>query len=317
MDKETAILQLLNAQGIGRRTLFRVLAKLEGEGGSVAEAVQMPASDMSAVLSLSPESVASVMSNYDAAVQLRDQLAANEIRMVSLYDDGYPVRLRNDLGGNAPPVLFVHGDLGALDRVSAGICGSRKAADQSLKFVEACATHLATCGVNVVSGHAKGVDTVAHFAALAANGVTTIVLATGILQFQRKTNVPYERGESLIISEFAPRTGWAVHNAMQRNLTICGLASAIVLVEPGIDGGTYEAGRTALKLGRPLFLAMQHDSPPVSPGQDYFLKKGASRLGWNGSDISGVNCLSKALGERKRGALQCSLFDRSDPSMGA
>ena len=83
---------------------------------------------------------------------------------------------------------------------------------------------------------------------------------------------------SVVVSEFLPRARWATHSAMQRNKTICGLSNAVVLVEAGLDGGTFDAGETARKFRVPLFVLDFGVTSESTTGNAYFLKRGAPAL---------------------------------------
>jgi predicted Rossmann fold nucleotide-binding protein DprA/Smf involved in DNA uptake len=124
------------------------------------------------------------------------------------------------------------------------------------------------------------VDLAAHTAALEAGGVTTLVLAEGILRFKTKPAIAarLEDGNHLIVSEFPPRLTWSVGNAMRRNATILGLAEAVLIIESGLDGGTFAAGEAALVDHRPLFVVAFPEPPPSAEGNSYFLSRGARPL---------------------------------------
>jgi DNA processing protein len=103
-----------------------------------------------------------------------------------------------------------------------------------------------------ISGHARGVDTATHVAALEAGGRTVMVLPEGIDHFRiRREGVRevWDGGRALVVSPFAPAQPWAVRGAMARNAVIIDLSSALVVVEAGEKGGTLAAGRRALARG--------------------------------------------------------------------
>jgi predicted Rossmann fold nucleotide-binding protein DprA/Smf involved in DNA uptake len=132
----------------------------------------------------------------------------------------------------------------------------------------------------VVSGYAHGVDLSAHRAALEAGGTTTLVLAEGILHFRIKTDIKGLTSETnlLVVSEFLPRLPWSGRHAMARNHTICGLSNAMILVESGAEGGTFECGKAALEQKRPLFVVEYAQPPQSAEGNAFFLERGASAL---------------------------------------
>lgn len=281
MSEDTrALLQIMHAQGLGARTLSRILRKLASDKYPLAEFILAPISEMTNSYQLRPEVAESIKNAHDQASEISDQLERNGIVAIAKESKRYPKKLLTTLKNNAPPVLFAHGNLDILDMKSVGFCGSRKASEKGIKIASECSNILAKKGFNIVSGYAHGVDTAAHHAALNANGITTIVLATGILHFKRKSDVSdlLNSSNHLVISEFLPRIGWMAHNAMQRNLTICGLSDAMIVIESGLEGGTFEAGKAALKLNCPLFV-MDYDRPPSNAaGNKYLIEKGARAI---------------------------------------
>jgi predicted Rossmann fold nucleotide-binding protein DprA/Smf involved in DNA uptake len=193
---------------------------------------------------------------------------------------GYPRQLVVSRGANAPPVLFAIGNVQVLERPGVGFCGSRKASLRGLEIAGECARHLALSGFNVVSGYAHGVDLAAHQAALEAGGTTTLVLAEGILHFRIKASLKRLAAEAnfLAISELPPRLPWSGRQAMARNHTICGLSTAMILVESGAEGGTFECGKAALEQCCPLFVIDYAQPPDSAEGNAYFLARGAQAL---------------------------------------
>ena len=280
MNRDVAILQLLLTKGLGVRTLQRILARLEEDRTQVEElAIQ----DWQKVLSDFRFDKAAVESFADAsrqAEQIAEDLAHHEIRMLLLSDEIYPKRMKSLLGKDAPPVLFAAGNLDIFQNKSVAFTGSRKASQKGLKITRDASAELASQNINVISGYANGVDLTAHRAALESGGVTTIVLAEGILHFRVKRDLAdvFDKSRTLVLSEFSPRLPWQDRQAMQRNKTIIGLSNALVLVEAGTKGGTFEAGRTAQELKHPLFVVEYTSPPATAEGNAVFLKKGAIPL---------------------------------------
>lgn len=163
-----------------------------------------------------------------------------------------------------PAYLFAWGNLHLLHEPAVGMCGSRRATKRGLDAAAYCGERVAGRGWHVVSGYAKGVDTVTHLAALRAGGGTVIVLAEGILHFRRKRvfdAVPFNDETVLVLSQFPPTQRWAAGAAMTRNGLIVTLGQALVVIEAGESGGTLNAGRQALALGRRVFALDFADDP--------------------------------------------------------
>lgn len=188
--------------------------------------------------------------------------------------EGYPAILANLQ--QAPPVLFYQGDEGLLWQRSIGICGSRSASDQGLSAAHACGEEIARCGLVVVSGYARGVDTEAHAAALDTGGRTVMVLAEGIARFKIKrwlASRAHDQLQATVVSQFPPSQTWSAGAAMNRNDVIIGLSLGLVVIEAGESGGTLAAGLQALDQRRPvLALEFRQDMPP---GNKILLGKGA------------------------------------------
>lgn len=214
---------------------------------------------------------------------LKDQwetLKEQNIRILTIGDNNYPNRMISALNNKAPALLFAKGDISFLDKPCLGFCGSRKASEKGLKTAWDCADQMARKGVNIISGYASGVDMTTHKAALEAGGTTTLILAEGILNFKIKRELRdiFDESRVLILSEFLPGLPWSVHNAMQRNYTICSLSQVMILIEAGKKGGSISAGRTSLAMERSLFAPVYEGMPESASGNRILLSQGAHGL---------------------------------------
>jgi DNA protecting protein DprA len=214
------------------------------------------------------------------AEALLNELQQDDIKILVRGSEKYPKTLENTLGSDAPPILFAKGTLNILNKKAVGFCGSRNASEKGIAVAQECARELTKRDITAISGFAHGVDMAAHKAALESGGSTVFVLAEGILHFKLKREVKdlVTAENYLAISEFLPRLPWIARNAMQRNKTICGLSNAVVIIESGVKGGTFEAGKVALDLKRPLFV-VEYSQPALSAeGNSYFIGRGATAL---------------------------------------
>jgi DNA protecting protein DprA len=179
-------------------------------------------------------------------------------QVLSPSDHRYPGSLKRVFGGLLPPDIWYVGNLDLFNTRGVGFCGSRNATEKGLKVAADCARQLSEHGINVVSGYASGVDMASHETALAQSGSTIIVLAEGIDHFRIKRTIKpmWDWERVLVISYFARNAIWRGDRAMDRNKVIVGLSDAVVVVEAREQGGTLNAGFAALKMGRPLFVAV-------------------------------------------------------------
>ncbi|MHC4479754.1 MAG: DNA-processing protein DprA [Planctomycetota bacterium] len=168
---------------------------------------------------------------------------------------GYPEGLREALGAEAPPVLFLAGDASVLERPRVGIVGSRRPSRTAREAASLLARQLAAAGSTVVSGGARGIDTAAHAGALRSGG-TAAVPALGVARFHpRGMGAPAAGGSLCVVGQFPPQAGWRAGQALLRNRTIVALSEAVVAFEPRDVGGTWHSSITALRMRRPLFVA--------------------------------------------------------------
>jgi len=274
---------LQQAPGVGPSALRRVLRKLQHEDLDPRNLLSFEDWKLQAVLDLKAETVAALRSPAEQAFDTWKDLERKGVMVLPLGFRGYPDRINQVLGDSAPPIVYAVGNRDLLDKPSAGFCGSRLASALGIEIAQQSARQLANESVNVVSGYAKGVDIATHRGALEAGGTTTIVLAEGILHFRLKEkDLPWLGDDPMssivAISEFPPRVPWKAHNAMTRNRTICALSDALVIIESGLDGGTFDAGNAALNLSVPLFCVEYSQPLESAKGNAYFLKHGAIPL---------------------------------------
>jgi DNA protecting protein DprA len=280
MTPAAGILRFQLARGLGAQSLIRLLDAFRRDGGTLQELASAEPRDLLEHAGLRPQLVSAVEEMQSEAERLAEQLATLDIHILVRGYAPYPVSLTDVIGETAPPLLFARGDLDILSLPGVGFAGSRKSSPIGLTIAREAAGELARRGANIVSGYANGVDLAAHRAALEGGGATTLVLAEGLLNFRTKGEFAdvLDSGRYLVLSEFPPALKWLARNAMQRNRTICGLSRALVVIESGLEGGTFVAAETAQKLRLPLFVAAFTDPPPSAEGNAYFLQRGANPL---------------------------------------
>lgn len=276
--------QLKQIKGIGPKRFEQITAKLKEINKTPGDLFKMAEGDIVAQFHL-PKKVAAAIVAFQSAqpsseIVLEDKLASKGIRLISLSDDLYPIRVKEILGKNAPKVLYMWGNLDLLNRPAVGFCGSRNVSEKGIEITADTAQQITKEGWVVISGHARGVDTTAHRTAIENGGSTIIVIPEGIQNFKLRSELKKRAKpeQILIISEFKPTAHWNVGYAMQRNNTIVALSDAMILVEARETGGTFAAGETALRLKVPLFVIEYQIPGAGAAGNVHFLKKGASAI---------------------------------------
>jgi len=215
---------------------------------------------------------------------LLEQLARQNIHMVTLLDEDYPQTLKSPFKRHdIPPALFYAGDLRILERPTIAIVGSRHGRESSVAFALEAARYLAGRGVNIISGNARGIDAAAYEGARSVEGYTTLVLPQGIHKLsgkQMEELLPgIDAGKVLVLSQFHPDAPWLVGRAMERNKVVTGLSQVMIVAESDLKGGTWEGANYALAQKRPVYVR-RSVSPASIPGNDALIERGARPLDW-------------------------------------
>lgn len=194
-------------------------------------------------------------------------------------DEDFPGPLREI--PSAPMLLFAVGDLGLLRLPAVAIVGSR---DHSAYGAEACrlvAGGAAHAGLVVVSGMARGIDALAHTAALDAGGATIGVLGNGFgVIYPAANRMLYERmqSEGLLLTEHPPGERPHAGTFPRRNRLISGLARATVVVEAALTSGAVITADAALAQGREVMALPGPITSRTSMGTNLLLRDGATPL---------------------------------------
>jgi len=212
--------------------------------------------------------------------------AAEEIRraqeigakLVTVLDDDYPANLR--VIYNLPPFLFYRGRLEREDARSIAVVGTREASDEGIDSARRMAGRLAQNGVTILSGLARGIDTVAHEETLARGGRTIAVLGTGILGCYPKENADLAERiveSGALVSQFWPTQPPTTYNFPRRNVVTSGMSQGTVVIEASKTSGAKMQARLALEHGKRVFLVSRLvTSQPWA--QKYVAERGAIEI---------------------------------------
>ena len=179
---------------------------------------------------------------------------------------------------DAPPVLFVKGEIMALDEWSVAMVGTRKASAYGREVAYRLGTELARNGVTVVSGLARGIDGVSHQAALDAGGRTIAVFGSGVdviypAEHRKLAERIAEQGA--LVSDYALGTKPEAMNFPPRNRIISGLSLGTIVIEAGYRSGALITADFALDQGREVFAVPGSILSPGSAGCNRLLRDGA------------------------------------------
>ena len=219
---------------------------------------------------------------YRSSVDLRkivSDIYEKDIKVIIRNDEEYPRRLRDI--PKSPPVLYVRGDIAPQDSWAVAVVGTRRVTEYGMRVAEELGEALAYNGVTVVSGMARGVDSIAHKAALKAGGRTIAVLGSGVDMIyppenRRLAQEIIENGA--VISDYGLGTPPDARNFPPRNRIIAGLSIATVIVEAGKRSGALITAGFAVEQGRDVYAVPGDIYLPNSAGPNRLIQQGAHPL---------------------------------------
>lgn len=169
--------------------------------------------------------------------------------------------------------LYYQGKLDLINKPKVAIVGARKMSVRGERLAVQFASQLSEAGWIIISGLARGIDTVAHKQTLAAGGVTIAVLGSGLNRIYPPENETLAKEiaeKGLLLSQYPPDTPPLGENFLGRNRLISGLSRAVVVIEGARRSGTLSTASWAANQGRDVFAV------PGSGACDYLIENGAT-----------------------------------------
>lgn len=216
--------------------------------------------------------------------------------LIGWHDHDYPPLLRRS--PNPPLALFVAGQPARLWHPAVAVVGSRSPTPGGRDNAASFARAFAASGLAVASGMAAGIDTAAHLATLAADGLTVAVLGTG-------ADVSYPRSNSrllariadhgAVVSEHLPGTGPQRAHFPSRNRILAGLSLATVVIEAAHRSGALITARLAADAGREVFALPGSIHNPLARGCHRLIRDGAGLVETAGEVIDALAPLARQL----------------------
>ena len=218
---------------------------------------------------------------YGNMLKLRDREALKErlealsrehVTIISQYDTEYPPLLAQI--PNAPVLLYCKGDVSLLRAESVAIVGTRQPSTYGKDVASRFAESLASAGLCIVSGLAKGIDSIAHESAMKV-GKTVAVLGCGIdviYPQENKNLYATIEEEGLLVSEYGLGEKAVMYHFPERNRIISGLSKAVMVAEAGEDSGSLITATIAIEQGRGVYCAPSSVFSKKGAGGNSFLK---------------------------------------------
>lgn len=233
-----------------------------------------------------PGSVAQSLSSgctFDDAADQQNKMRAAGARLIAITGAEFPSILREIY--DPPVVLYARGDAALLNRTLLGVVGTRRPTPYGLAAAERLSADLASAGLLIASGMARGIDTAAHRGALSAKMPTIAVLGCGVdIVYPSENRKLAEQiaAQGLIVSEFPMGSAAFPQNFPIRNRIVSGASVGLLVVEGAQYSGSAITARLALDQGREVFAVPGNITSKMSWGPNLLIKQGAKLVqDWN------------------------------------
>jgi len=264
--------------------------------------------DFKSILGFNEEQIARVVRLLDRNASLSFELSNYQnmgIEAVTRSDLGYPKNLKKKLSNTCPPIFYYAGDLSLLERQYIGYVGARTVTNEDISFTIQTVRKTVSLGYGVVSGGAKGIDTISGNESLLNNGFTVEYLSDSLLKKLKKSDVVknIQQRKLLLMSVSKPDAGFNVGMAMMRNKYIYAQSIGTVIIHSDLNkGGTWNGANENLKNNWCTTLCWDYPHP----GNQALIKNGAVPISedWDGKIPEQI---SKPCTEEKY--VQPSFFD--------
>lgn len=267
-------LRLLRSRRVGVATYRRLLAEYGSAADALAALPDIARAAGVAEYTVCPEGV--VQAERKAA-------KAAGARLVMAGTPDYP-RALDDVE-DAPPLLWVIGQIGLLHKPMIALVGARNASSLGTRMAKRLAQDLSEAGYVVVSGMARGIDAAAHLGALKSGTVAVMAGGVDVIYPAENTQLAHDIGKSgLRVSEMPMGLQPQARHFPARNRIISGLAQAVVVVEAAAKSGSLITARNALDQARDVLAVPGHPFDARATGCNMLIRDGAT-LVRNAADV--------------------------------
>lgn len=275
---DTLILHLSLIDGIGPATIHKVISS-HNMGDNLSELYTLSASDIAFRYHLSIKN-AQVMRDGLADTKALDQelslIEKYNIKWITRYDPHYSTLLNTI---HMPPTILYYQGYEIFNSPCIAFVGSREATSYGKNAIDQFISPLVAQGWVIVSGGARGADSMAHQATLNAGGKTIAVLGSGLLNPYPRQNIrlfeAIKAQGGAIVSSFHLREEPLPHNFPARNRIISGLSKGCVVVQANLQSGARITAEYSLEQGREVFAIPGPITDPLSEGCHALIQQGA------------------------------------------
>ncbi len=207
-------------------------------------------------------------------------------KIITYWDDTYPKILRNIY---LPPlILYTLGDFHESDKYSIAIVGTRKPTDYGKSIAAKFSKELAEQDITIISGLARGIDSIAHRSAIKAGGRTIAIIGSGLdIVYPQENRALFNdiTQQGVIISEFELGTKPDAQNFPRRNRIISGISLGTLVVESKKNGGAMQTANYSMDQNREVFAIPGNLNIPESEGTNILIQRNEAKLVTEPEDI--------------------------------
>lgn len=288
-DQLTDLFLLLSVEGIGPGKIRNLLAKFKSTKNILS-------SDYQSLLNVDGISTNLAKRIRKAAQEreISEKFTEKELKkldkiggkLISVWDEEYPSLLKKIYD---PPLLFyILGELTESDKYSIAIVGTRQPTNYGKIQAERIAMDLAKQGITIISGMARGIDSIAHNSAIKSGGRTIAVIGSGLdVIYPPENKKLFEKiaEAGAVISEFPLGTKPDAQNFPKRNRLISGLSLGVIIIETGITGGAMQTAAFSLDQNREVFALPGNVGVRQSEGTNLLIQKSEAELIISAEDV--------------------------------
>lgn len=246
--------------------------------GSIKNIFTATQAELEEVEDIGPKIASSIL-KYEKERELERELKLinkHNVKVISCLDKEYPDNLKEIY--NPPIILYVRGNILPEDKFAIAIVGSRNASHYGISAAERLGYELASRGLTISSGLARGIDAAGHKGALKAKGRTIAVLGSGLTDIYPPEHLELAdeiAKNGAVVSEFPMETAPLKENFPRRNRIISGLSLGVVVVEAAKNSGALITADFALEQGRELYAVPGQARAVTSYGTNMLIRQGA------------------------------------------
>lgn len=209
-----------------------------------------------------------------------------KIRITTINNDDYPKNLKPVY--DAPVLLYYRGNLNSTDEFSIGIVGTRNPSEYGKQMCESFSQEFSKLSIPLMSGMAKGIDSICHKTACKFGNMNYAILGCGVdVIYPPENRKLYDEVAEIgaVVSEFPPGTFPDKPNFPKRNRIISGISLGTIIVESAARGGALITANFANDQGKEIFAVPGHLSSKQSEGTNNLIKRGTAKLVTNADDV--------------------------------